>query len=893
MKKVKTKSTNSLASLVADLVKPENKDERIYACSQSLMLFSLIYFTKYHHFVMPDFHFDMYDDLRFDKYKGVLWVMFRESAKRQPLSAKILTPNGWTTMGELKVGDDVIGSNGKATKITFMSEMVDRPIYELETEDGRKTECDSEHLWNVRRMCNTRKDILKHKIVDTQYLIDSGLCYDRKPDKRNNRKYKEYKFALETVEPVELEEKKLPIEPYFLGLWLGDGTSESVSITNVDYEVKEYLRDYAERLGLKLNSNDHNSNRAETLSITGDNKGGRGFSLQAELRKLGLLGNKNIPDNYLQGSIEQRKALLEGLMDSDGTISSGTASFSNKNEKIIDGVVALVRSLGGRANKTKSKTSCIYKGKKIISDYYRISILFTDYTPFRIERKRKNHKLSNHTFSRIVNIKLVGNKKGRCIRVENKDGLYVTDDYLLTHNTSLAKIKVVHNICYKQKRFMLWASFDEKKAKANLFDIAFELQTNENLASDFGQLYYEEDLKDKKYSTKKSIGEFITANGIKLKSFSTGQSTRGEVYQEFRPDFLVLDDIETMKTMVSEPRTQQVIEFVDELLAGMAGDMDMLILGNRLTNAGSIAYIEKKMILEPKFMVRDVKIKDGHGKITWPEKYVDTDEEAEIVNAKIKDPKEQLSSLETKKRMLGQTVYAREMMNTPLTDEEREFKLEWMQHTYEARGLSMKHTNRYITIDTADSKSREKNDPDFTATSVVDWDVENFWYVRLWKQKRMNAPELIDWIFYLWEHYKPSRIGVEKKAYEDQIKPYLDIRSNELGIYPIVVELKHGGNQKEDRIRGALQGRMEHGKVLFAKDPIDDTDIGKAQLFDFPKSDHDDMIDALAYIDQIGVRPISTEKAAIMPKIHEEFYHEKEKRDKAKTSKDPLAGLID
>jgi len=459
--------------------------------------------------------------------------------------------------------------------------------------------------------------------------------------------------------------------------------------------------------------------------------------------------------------------------------------------------------------------------------------------------------------------------------------------------TSISKIKVIHDICYRKKRFILWASFDEKKAKANLFDIAYELQTNENLTADFGQLFYEENLNDKKYVTKKSIGEFITANGIKLKSFSTGQSTRGEVYQEFRPDFLVLDDIETMKTMVSEARTEQVISFVDELLAGMAGDMDLLILGNRLTNSGSIAYIEKKMILEPKFMVRDIKIKDGHGKITWPEKYVDTDEEAEIINATISEPKEKVISLETKKRILGQTVYAREMMNTPLTDDEREFKLEWLQHTYESRGLHNKHFNRYITIDTADSKARGKNNPDYTATAVVDWDRDNFWYVRLLKQKRMNAPEIIDWIFYLWTEYKPSMIGVEKKAFKDQIKPYLDIRSNELGIYPIVVELKHGGSQKEDRIRGSLQGRMEHGKVLFAKDPIDDTDKAKEQLYDFPKSEHDDLIDALAYIDQIGVRPISQEKAAIMPKIHEEFYAEREKREKRQSSKDPLAGLID
>ena len=844
---------------------------------------------------MPDFHFDMYEDLNYDDIIGILWVMFRESAKRQPLDAKILTPNGWTTMGELNIGDEVIGSDGKSTKVKFLSKIVNRPIYELETEDGRKTECDSEHLWNVRRMCNTRKDSLKYKTVDTQYLMDSGLYYDRKPDNRNGKKYKEYKFAIDTVKPVELSEKELSIEPYFLGLWLGDGTSSSVDITNIDKEVEDYLRKYADSLRLKLKVNNHNGDRATTLSITRGYTGGiNRFSLQNELRKLGVLNNKHIPKEYLFGSIEQRKALLEGLMDSDGNVSRGTLSFCNKNEKIVDGLVELVRSLGGRASKSKIIASCVYRGKLKECNAFRVSILFTDYTPFRIERKKSKHKLSNHTFSRIVSIKLVGNKLGRCIRISNKDGLYITDDYLLTHNTSIAKIKIIHNIVYNKKKFNIWTSFDQKKAESNLFDIALELQTNKKLISDFGQMFYEEKLETKQ-SQKKSIGEFITTNRVKVKAYSTGQSPRGEVYGEYRPDFIVLDDIETSKTMVSEAKTKQVIEYIDELLSALGGDANILGLFNRIINNGSLTYFEDKIKGNSKWIARDIPV-EKNGKIMWPQKYVLLEEEADLVNKKIEDPKQKKISLQGKRKLLGETVYNREMMNTPLSDKDREIKMAWLQNYYNPLDLKNKTYNRYITIDVADSKEREKRKskgvPDWTGITCVDWDIENFWYVKYAKRKRLNAPELIDEIFYLWETYHPIKIGVEKKAFEDQIKPYIELKSEETQIYPVVEELEHGGLRKEDRIRGALQGRLQQGKILFKQDSADNTDELRMELYDFPRAKFDDLGDALAYIEQLGHRPLIKGKDTVMPEQNLEFFEERA-RQRKETRTDVLEGIID
>ena len=305
--------------------------------------------------------------------------------------------------------------------------------------------------------------------------------------------------------------------------------------------------------------------------------------------------------------------------------------------------------------------------------------------------------------------------------------------------TSLIKIKLIHNIVYEKKKYNIWGSFDEKKAASNLYDVALQLQTNQKILHDFGQLFYEEDLTAEKYSKKKSVKEFITKNKIKVKAYSTGMSIRGEVYAENRPDWLIMDDIETMKTIVSEARTKQVIDFIDEAITGLSGYATLVVLGNRLINNGSIAYIEDKIKSEPKWVVRDVKIIEDN-KITWDDKYVLTDLEADEFNWTIRDKKKQVISLETKRRLLGDTVFNREMMNQPLSDSEREIKLAWLQHTYTDESIKTRLRNRYIMIDVANSKARRKTDPDYTGTVMVDWDMENNWFVTFVHADRFNNP---------------------------------------------------------------------------------------------------------------------------------------------------------
>ena len=187
----------------------------------------------------------------------------------------------------------------------------------------------------------------------------------------------------------------------------------------------------------------------------------------------------------------------------------------------------------------------------------------------------------------------------------------------------------------------------------------------------------------------------------------------------------------------------------------MGGDCNVLCLANALSHTGSVAYIRNKVKDIPGWVTRNVPVMDENNVPTWPSKYTLTDYEAEIYNATLTDGKNLKVSIESKRRLLNDVVFNREMMNVPLTDEEREFKLHWMQKTYTLASIQDKVLNTYVMIDVADTKDRKKSlerrDPDYTGIVVVSIDTYNNWYIRYAKRERLNAPEKIDKIFWLWQ----------------------------------------------------------------------------------------------------------------------------------------------
>lgn len=232
--------------------------------------------------------------------------------------------------------------------------------------------------------------------------------------------------------------------------------------------------------------------------------------------------------------------------------------------------------------------------------------------------------------------------------------------------TSEGKMALGYAICYKKKRYIGYASYDKSNSEAALFDVVVELQTNPKIIADFGHLYTERREKDE--AKLKKISSFITTNKIKVEAFSTQESTRGRVYNKNRPDFFILDDIETVKTRDSFPVTRKIIRFIRELKSGMGNQWAILYLGNYISEIGVIAYVMSRVEKNPKGVIRNIPVmyQDPKTKkmvLTWPDKYVMTDQEAADLNKNIMDTSQHKISIESKKRDLDN--FEEDMMNNP------------------------------------------------------------------------------------------------------------------------------------------------------------------------------------------------------------------------------------
>src|SRR5690554_1568412 len=385
------------------------------------------------------------------RFKEAFIMIPRKNGKALSLDTPIPTPEGWSTMGELKVGDTVFGKDGKPTKITYKSEVFTNHVcYEVEFEDGEKIIADAEHIWQVMTKDSRRSynDYVKGKRQNSKYkdlqgyfnITTKEMANDFKK-MRKDGKWFEYKYRVPMNEPVEYPEQQLIVKPYTLGVWLGDGDKKTTEITCSDEDIEE-MRRHIEKDGYKTKIYDK-GNRTNSIGVDiGVPYKGNGNKnrLREQLREIGVFENKHIPKIYLQSSIEQRKELLKGLMDTDGYVSkSGQCEFAQADKVIIDGVSELLYSLGIK-HKVKKEYN-ILNGKK--HEFYRITFFVSKSNScFKLQRKhnRLKDKLSPRMKNKsITNIKKVKTAPTQCITVDNKDGLYLAGkNFTVTHNTRIA-----------------------------------------------------------------------------------------------------------------------------------------------------------------------------------------------------------------------------------------------------------------------------------------------------------------------------------------------------------------------------------------------------------------------------------------------------------------------
>ena len=352
------------------------------------------------------------------------------------LDTKLYTDSGYTTIGECRVGDKIYGPNGVQSTIITKSQVFNKPSYRLELEDGRCLTLSDDHINNVYIKTSVGNSKFKEKNLTTTELMDIPLRAS-KPSSPN--KYEPMVY-IKNTKPVEYSSKELPIDPYLLGYALGDGSFQGsqirIHVQDLDYdELVTNLGDVT--IGKVYTDVRHNkSNPVKSFGVLKQNNALRELTLDGVSCK-----NKFVPNIYKFGSIDQRIALLQGLLDSDGTIDKEgrRIRFSNTSKQLAEDVAELVRSLGGYATITASEG---VPGTKNPSTCYRVFI-HIDINVFRLSRKSSRFVVSKYKKDKVAikSIEKVESVPTQCIAIDSDDHLFLAGDYVTTHNTNIRGVR--------------------------------------------------------------------------------------------------------------------------------------------------------------------------------------------------------------------------------------------------------------------------------------------------------------------------------------------------------------------------------------------------------------------------------------------------------------------
>jgi hypothetical protein len=438
--------------------------------------------------------------------------------------------------------------------------------------------------------------------------------------------------------------------------------------------------------------------------------------------------------------------------------------------------------------------------------------------------------------------------------------------YRESAKTWIAKCFKIYCIVYRLIDYGNVDSYDDDNSEAFLYDVIIELQTNKKLIEDFGNLYNSPRSKDE--NTKKRIGDFMVNpvrddNGqvvrlpIRVEGHSTQTPVRGRQHNGKRPDLLIMDDFENNITIKSEKITTKVWDHIKEFKGGLDSlKGKKLYLCNYISKFANVQKLIDMAEVNHKMRVRIFPIiRDGE--ITWKEKYVWTDKDAE--EYKLQNPtKSPKISIEAKKRDMwdpntGDMTWEGEMMCNPIDNSLAKFKQEHFKN------ISLEEVLRrklpcFVLIDPAVS---EKDESDDTGVAIIWTDQENLWYSKVFKL-RLDSVGLQNFFFEIYAELAAlgtpaRRIGVEEEKYYKAIYPFLKVEMAKRSIYLPMMPLKPAARSKEDRITNALQYRYEAGHIfhvvgemLGGRIPMLNTEY-ETQAQRFPGALHDDMLDAHAY----------------------------------------------
>lgn len=719
----------------------------------------------------PLVHYRMLDTLT-NNGRRVANLCHRGVAKALALDTKIPTPSGWQTIDSLRVGDAIFGESGKLAYVTAKSEVFNKPMYLLTLGDGRTLKASEDHINTVihqrqKRIGGKRVNYLDRRDLTTKELLQISLTTTRNKTPKNPLG-SENRVWIPLGGPVEHTEKILPIDPYTLGLVIGDGAMCRNSgyvrlhghVDDLPYLVK-HIPTVCGNIIL-----DKRFPSVGRVGIQG---------LGASIKALGLNchgDDKFIPPIYLRASVSQRLALLQGLMDTDGTVyQNGSAAYTSNSLQLVLDIQELVRSLGGIATYVPMCAA------------YRCSIRL-NLTLFRLPRKATRQHMNCHVRVPLVSIEAIPSEPSQCIAVDSPEHTFLAGDYVVTHNTTVMG----------EYLFLYLATYGEIPGFGKINLALYVSDSIENGVKNMRKnLEFRWENSDflKKYVPETRFTdvrwEFLNADRkvLVVKGYGAKTGVRGAKEMGIRPQLAVLDDLisdeDARSTTVIASVEDTVYKAVDYALHPTK---NIIIWSGTPFNAKDPLY---KAVESGAWQVNVFPVCESYPctredfKGSWPDRFT-----FDYVKSQY-DKAIQLGKVET---------FNQELMLRIMSDEDRmvqDSDIGWYKLDAVIRNKG--RFNFYITTDFATSI---KESADFSVISVWAYNNVGDW---LWVDgvcKRQLMDKNIDDLFRLAQMYKPQSVGIEVTGQQGGFIQWIQGQMLERNIYfPLASE----GNDSKPGIR--------------------------------------------------------------------------------------------
>ena len=654
------------------------------------------------------------------------WIVnlfHRGAGKALSLDTRIPTPTGWTTMRYVKVGDEVFGEDGKPTKVTVKSEVFHKKMYKITLVDGRTLDVSEDHI-NVVILNGERRDITTSELIKypvTKVRTDNSLTHH---------------MYIPVAEALDLPAKDLPIDPYTLGVILGDAHIDSKSgyprVTGAEEDFEHYFRAIGYEWGTVYR--DKRSEHILTVGI-------KGIGSKLKALKVNVHGDlKFIPSEYMRGSYQQRLALLQGLLDTDGSVHkrTGVAYFYSNSARLCRDVRELVLSLGGTSTLSMRKPG----GKYSFSVRCSLPVC-----PVSLPRKVALWKPQERSKVAVESIVEIDSVPSQCIAVDNENHTYLAGDYVVTHNTTLMPEYLVPYLAVmgelpgigEVSGMMYVADSMDNGAKNARNNIQHRME-----ASDFIKSW----IIDAKFTDRELT--FTNKNGHKLglKLYGANTGIRGTKIFGKRPTVAILDDLMTDEVAKS-PTALKNIE--DVIYKGVIPALDptknkVIFNGTPFNKEDPIvkavesgAWVVNTYPVCEKFPCEEKDFKGG-----WEDRF-----SYEYVNR-----------VYNSMCLMGkEDAFFGEYMLRLTSGEDRlipEACIKWFSRDSLLKNKS--NFNFYITTDFATSS---KKTADFSVISVWAYNANGDWFWVDGMCEKQTMDKNINELFRLVQIYKPQSVGIE------------------------------------------------------------------------------------------------------------------------------------